>query len=266
MHAHLPATPKQDSCASPPAPGCTALAGELPLKLSVFHSAAELGGTGGNAGCGLCPTTTQRPPTPAALSSAPDAAAADTHSSGLVQHQLLNRADDGGSGRGHGSSQWRTPLQGTRPPPRSGQLRDRLWRPREETPHTQHTGSRREKQCRGANPLAARGCWVLPDSPSPASQQAPPRHEGRGYRNTASLRADVKGDIFVKGRRGPGWRRWGIWFIFSLRRSGDWVLFLVFCQGSLFEVASPCCNWSVSSCLLFIFLKPVSWWSFPECL
>lgn len=37
----------------------------------------------------------------------PRPAAANTHSSSLIEHQLLDRTDDGGSGRGHGSSQWR---------------------------------------------------------------------------------------------------------------------------------------------------------------
>lgn len=66
----------------------------------------------GRGRCGVLPlpfdpTASPHPP-PAARSSRPICpAAADTHSSGLVEHQLLDRADDGGSGRGHGSSQWR---------------------------------------------------------------------------------------------------------------------------------------------------------------
>lgn len=69
--------------------------------------------------CCLCPTAAHQ------LSRHPLARAAPgTHSSGLIQHQLLDRADDRGGGRGHGWSKCGPPQQGTRPRPRLQQPPD----------------------------------------------------------------------------------------------------------------------------------------------
>lgn len=106
-------------------------------------------------------------------------AAADTHSSGFVEHQLLDRADDGGSGGGHGSSERRPHY---RAPGRSPGRDSRLTGPGTEGGDCRHSSPHRaqKNQRRCAKPSAARCRRVLPDSPSHASHRAPPIGEGAG--------------------------------------------------------------------------------------
>lgn len=102
-----------------------------------------------------------------------------THSSGLIQHQLLDRADDGGSGRGHGSSQWRPRHRapGRGPGRDSGGVPpgDRARRPRRPPAHqTQLTKTVSEHQTFSSG-LA--GCFRIPSAPPP-NQPSPNRRGG----------------------------------------------------------------------------------------
>lgn len=124
------------------------------------------------------PTATPPPP-PAARSSRPVCpATADTHSSGLVEHELLDRADDGSSGRGHGSSQWRPHYRAPgRSPGRDscrtvpGDRGRRLCRARSPEPAEKN-------QSRSAKALvaAAAGCFRIPRVTPPIK----PRPHARG--------------------------------------------------------------------------------------
>lgn len=81
-----------------------------------------------------------RPPARAPLCPA----APGTYSSGLIQNQLLDGADDGG-GRGHGRRKLGLPPQGTRPRPRVRQPPDCPKRPTEKTVQTPDTRSSQKK-------------------------------------------------------------------------------------------------------------------------
>lgn len=144
-----------------------------------------------------------RVPGPSSAVLPPCPTAADTHSSGLIQHQLLDRADDGGSGRGHGSGQERPHHWAAGRGSGRDTLRGRPRRQREETPQTPPPARQIQltKTLSELDNSAARSRRLLPDSLSPASQQAPPIVEGRGYRIMTLLRADPKDAIFLKGRK-----------------------------------------------------------------
>lgn len=125
--------------------------------------------------CCLCPTAAHQ------LSRHPLARAAPgTHSSGLIQHQLLDRADDRGGGRGHGSSKCGPPQQGTRPRPR-------LQQPPDCPQKTQREGTRssQEKHLLGpkakdTDNLLQLRCFRIP---TPHLQARPaPDAAGRGWR------------------------------------------------------------------------------------
>lgn len=146
-----------------------------------FPPSCGAGRGGGDAGCCLCPSIPQRPHPhpPAARSSRPVCpATADTHSSGLVEHELLDRADDGSSGRGHGSSQWRPHYRAPgRSPGRDscrtvpGDRGRRLCRARSPDPAEKN-------QTRSAKALAAAaaGCFRIPRVTPPIK----PRPHARG--------------------------------------------------------------------------------------
>lgn len=99
----------------------------------------------------------------------PRPAAADTHSSSLIEHQLLDRTDDGGSGRGHGSSQWRphyrAPSRGPgrdsfRVPP--GDREDSARRPSTpDPPDDDNVGTLNPQE------TAAARCFRIPRAPPP---------------------------------------------------------------------------------------------------
>lgn len=90
------------------------------------------------------PAHITRPP-----SFSPRPAAPGTHCSGLIQNQLLDRADNGGGGHRHGPSKWEPPRRGTRPQSRLRQPPDRPRRRRRKTPRSLDTRSSQEKHLLG---------------------------------------------------------------------------------------------------------------------
>lgn len=106
-----------------------------------------------------------------------------TYSSGLVQNQLLDGADDGGGGRGHGRRKLGLPPHGTRPRPRVRQPPDCPKRPTEKTIQTPDTRSSQKNTTWALNIQKTGYSSGLSGSLLPTSRQVPPRaRRGRGWR------------------------------------------------------------------------------------